>query len=123
MQNRSKMTYKSSKFSPAAPISSKTMSYECIPYINTVKTAPKAPKILRVFVPKQKKPPPLVLGRLKTRGGFIVIITTDVEVQHQERFPTISDRVQTSGECFETWSGSLFMPIMARLQFGLALEC
>ena len=69
MQNRSKMTYKSSKFSPAAPISSKTMSYECIPYINTVKTAPKAPKILRVFVPKQKKTPPC-FGAVENKGGF-----------------------------------------------------
>ena len=48
----------------------------CISYINRLKSAPKAPKILGDVGLLIRKPP-LVLAAFGTRGGFLIIITTD----------------------------------------------
>ena len=48
----------------------------CISYINRLKSAPKAPKFLGDFGLLIRKPP-LVLAAFGTRGGFLIIITTD----------------------------------------------
>ena len=50
----------------------------CISYINRLKSAPKAPKILGDFGLLIRKPP-LVLAAFGTRGGFLIIITTDLQ--------------------------------------------
>ena len=48
----------------------------CISYINRLKSALKAPKFLGDFGLLIRKPP-LVLAAFGTRGGFLIIITTD----------------------------------------------
>ena len=83
LQTRSKSVQKCSTFSPAAPKSSKMgiplalkmRFWVCISYINRVKSAPKAPKILGTFWTFNT--PPLVMAAFETRGGFIRN-TTDI---------------------------------------------
>ena len=66
--------YKCSKFSPAAPKTSKTRFYMHISYINRSKSAPQAPKILGVWGIYKKPPPPLIEYRVPdfNTGGFII---------------------------------------------------
>ena len=56
--------------------SSKTRFWVCISYINRLKSAPKAPKILGNFWPFNKKNPPCY-GSIWNKGGGVIRITTD----------------------------------------------
>ena len=64
----------------------------CISYINRLKSAPKAPKFLGDFGLLIRKPP-LVLAAFGTRGGFLIIITTDPSIASELTLLSVSQSV------------------------------